>query len=671
MATRWELMKQAWKGREPVSSTEIVSGIRAGTIKVLQPAVRAGEQFREARPEIAERISRTPAASQIRASVQLRKDIDTAKRQIISSEKNIVLLKTKIDKAPVQNGVFTGTDKQFLQHEADVKAYNSNIARINTENERIATLEGKKFIPKLEKRVSSYIPTLADISKKGAQFRVKYPAVASTIYTAFERAHKRTERVGTESQRNALAGYTYGSYSSLQKQPVKTAASFAIGGASVKAIKMARLVGKAYGAGKWTKRMGKAAQYGIIAYYGKKSAEYIMSAPNSYEAGQRAANIMYTEVLPMAAGIKVVSRVPKVKVPKEPPKISIAEITPRPSARLPLSKIAKIKRKLTTARIRTVEMMQNDFAQAGLPRGRRVKMSAAQIKARKTRWAKKEAIRKEEFAAETARRIKGMKARKQTVEYGKIVKKRDAEIQKRIDRGELKEVIQSGQIRMMADGRYVVTPSSVLLQVMKAPPKPKIKTVTLKPTAMEKQTVAIAKLKTEFAKPAVRVEIVKPPMKVVVKKKPVVRIKEKVIVREKELTALVFATRMKNVISVIHLFKYPPIVKVVRKPIVEVAIKEREKLITPLAEKVTPAVVITPVTVVSIAEATKYVERVAKIQKTFLAVKMMLPIMPVTPPIIKIPKKKEVKVRKKRAVKVGYTPYEIRSRIATLHDMFG
>lgn len=310
--TRWELMKAAWKGREPVSTSEIVSGIRAGTIKALQPAVRAGEQFRVARPEIAERISRTPAASQIRASVQLRRDIDTAKRQVISSEKSIVLLKTKIDKAPVQNGVFTGTDKQFLQHEKDVKAYNTNIGRINASNERIAALEGEKFIPKIERAVSSHIPTLADISRKGAQFRVKYPEASAKIYSTFQAAHVKTERVGTQSQREALAGYTYGSYSSLQKQPVKTAASFAIGGASVKAMRMVGLVGKAYGAGKWSKRMGKAAQYGIILYYGKKSAEYIMSAPNARVAGERAAEIMYTELLPMAAGIKVAQITPRL-----------------------------------------------------------------------------------------------------------------------------------------------------------------------------------------------------------------------------------------------------------------------------------------------------------------------------------------------------------------------
>jgi hypothetical protein len=668
--TRWELMRAAWKNRDPVSSAEIVSGIRAGTVKVLQPAVRAGERFREVHPEAAERISRTVTAGKIRESVQIRRDIDTAQRRVVASERSVVVLDKKIALAPVRDGIFTGTDKQYLQHEADVKAYNSNINRINTENKRIATLEGKKFIPKLEKRVSSYIPTLADISKKGAQFRVKYPAAASTIYTAFERAHKRTERVGTQSQRNALAGYTYGSYSSLQRQPVKTAASFAIGGASVKAIKMAGLVGKAYGAGKWSKRMAKAAQYGLLAYYGKKSSEHIMSAPNSYVAGQRAANIMYTEVLPMAAGIKVVSGVPKVKVPKEPPKTILAEITPRPSARIPLSKVAKIKRELTAARIRTVEMMQNDFAQAGLPRGRRVKMSAAQTKARRARWAKKEVVKKEKFAAETAKRIKGMKARKQTVEYGKIVKKRDADIQKRIDRGELKEIIQSGQIRMTADGRYVVTPSSVLLQVMKVPPKPKIKTLTFKPTVMEKQISGVAKLKTEFAKPAVRVEIVKPPVKVVVKRKPVVRIKEKVVVRDKTLTPLAFMTRMKTATSVMYLFKYPPIVKVVPKPTVEGAIRERERLITPVAVRERPAITYTPATRIAIAESNKYIERINTIQKTFLVPKAIPPIIPpVVPPLPKRKAKKKP-IRKDKQI-VTYTPYQFKNRVASISSLFG
>ena len=87
---------------------------------------------------------------------------------------------------------------------------------------------------------------------------------------------------------------------------------FAVGLGSGKALSVIGKVGKAYGAGAKTARVAKAAQYGLMGLYGKQSVDHIMDAPNSYVAGQRAAKIVYTELLPMAAGVKVAQLSPKV-----------------------------------------------------------------------------------------------------------------------------------------------------------------------------------------------------------------------------------------------------------------------------------------------------------------------------------------------------------------------
>ena len=166
----------------------------------------------------------------------------------------------------------------------------------------------------VEKRVGARIPTLSQISQKGAAFRRSNPVAANALYTTFKKAHAQTERVGTITQRNALAGYTFGSYDSLQKQPVKTSALFAAGLVGGRALSVVGKVGKAFGAGTKAKRVAQAAQLGIFGYYGKTATDHIMSAPNSYVAGQRAANIMYTEILPMSAGIRVAAKPIKTKV---------------------------------------------------------------------------------------------------------------------------------------------------------------------------------------------------------------------------------------------------------------------------------------------------------------------------------------------------------------------
>ena len=312
-------------------------------------------------PTVASQIA-TMQKNQRRAYLQLTSD--ASKLQRVQSQLHIA--EQRLNKAPIKDGVFVGTEAQYNKYLADYKAYtskhkevdtainkyNSDIRKTEIEGYKLEKLETKTrraqyggLVGKyedIELKVSKKIPTLYDVSRKGAEFRKKHPEAANKLYTTFQKAHAKTEKVGTIEQRNALAGYTYGSYQSIQKQPVKTAAMVAVGMGSVKALSMVGKVGKAYGAGKWSARAAKGIQYGLLAYYGKQSYNHIMSAPNSYEAGQRAAKIMYTEILPIAAGVKAVGAAPKVIKPK------VAELKPTVKTSAKIRKLAQSIKKIDT-----------------------------------------------------------------------------------------------------------------------------------------------------------------------------------------------------------------------------------------------------------------------------------------------------------------------------------
>ena len=188
-----------------------------------------------------------------------------------------------------------------------------------------AAQKAKAAYERTEQRVSSRIPTLGRISQAGGTFAKKHPETAKKILTGFERAHLKTQQYGTDTQRQALAGYTYGSYQSLQKKPVKTSAMFGAGLAGGKAISVIGKVGKAFGAGAKSAKMAKAAELGILGIYGVQTTKHIMDAPTAYKAGQRASEAMYTEILPMGIGAGVAAR-PGIKQPK------IKKVKPTPKA---------------------------------------------------------------------------------------------------------------------------------------------------------------------------------------------------------------------------------------------------------------------------------------------------------------------------------------------------
>lgn len=301
----------------------------------------------------------------------------------------------------------------------------------------------KKFI-EVERKVAAKIPTLYQISLKGAEFRKSNPAAANKLYTTFQKAHVQTQKVGSITQRNALAGYVNGSYESLQRQPVKTAAMFAAGLGSGKALSVIGKVGKAYGAGTKTKRLAQAAQIGLTGMYGAQSINTVMSAPNSYEAGQRAAKIVYTELLPLAAGVGVAKGVPK-------------------AAAYTKQKVKFVSQKF---KANTKNMLADDKAMAQMSFGKTKKQQLeAAIKLQKK-------LKKAELTPDEVKYLENKYGTKRlkTVEQKRkeasaAEKEKEATIRKQIKSGELVEV-KSG------------TGAQQQIQLVKVVQKPKVKVKT-------------------------------------------------------------------------------------------------------------------------------------------------------------------------------------------------
>jgi len=264
----------------------------------------------------------------------------------------------------------------------------------------------KEVYRKAEERAAAKIPTLAKVSKAGARFAKKHPTAAKQIYTTFERAHVKTQQYGTNTQRQALAGYTYGSYQALQTKPIKTSAMFGAGLVGGRAISVVGKVGKAFGAGAKSAKMAKAAELGIVGVYGYKTTEHIMDAPTPYRAGQRAADAMYTEVLPMVAGARLV----RGKVVKEPTK---------PPTKPPITAKAKAAAKAKAKEVKAKAKREARYkaARAARPAIARMKMKRADVKA-KTIHAKR-LVRIQKMKSQTALKNELASAKKQLVKLAK------------------------------------------------------------------------------------------------------------------------------------------------------------------------------------------------------------------------------------------------------------
>ena len=693
MAGRWRSMLDAWKSRKPTPTAKIASDIKASTVKAFQPAVRAGARFGAAHPEAAERISRTGVATQVRTSVQIRKDISKSKHNVTVAQNKVNVLGSRIESAPIRNGVFVGTDSQFNQYQKDVRNYNTNINRFNSENTKIETLEGEKLYPTLERMVSTKIPTLGDVSKKGAAFRRKHPTVAAGIYKTFEKAHARTERVGSDSQRSALAGYTYGSYSSLQQKPVKTVASFAVGGVSVKAVKMIGAVGKAYGAGKKAKRMAQAAQLGILGYYGVKSTEHIMAAPNAYEAGKRAADIMYTEILPMSAGVGAATVGTKVA--------KVAKTTTKKLVDMPVREF--------NAQMRAIQIIR-DVGMVGTPKlkGKLKPAQKTKPKAPSEKLVVKKVLQPHEQKKlnELISQAEAQKGRpllesevvsiKQSLVEPSMPKTPAevmAEMKVELMQKQINDIVnfRNQHLRIFEPGKVELTYKQ-MLKAVSTGEKPKLYTPTLKQELRTLSQIRKAELdlKTALKQNAITQPEYKRMHRLISNQKTVVMNKAKPITKTKPiqkvktLTAQQFTQRLATATVVALMFKQAqkqtqaltPLVAVKQQPITKQKPKQKQKVV--------PLVAQTPKTITDTAVAIAHVEKVAEKTKPTTtrvprtktpytprrsAIKLVFPIIPPGGSPFKLKSKKKP-IQKDKQIPT-YTPYQFKNRVASISSLFG
>ena len=473
-------------------------------------------------------------------------DLQSAESKLQTGEAQLYIAEQRLAKWDkyIKDDAFVGSEAQYDKYVQDFNSYSNVSNRYDKTYTTYATafnksdITGKKLeqykteahrakfggllgkYEDIELKVSQKIPTLADISLKGAKFRTKHPEIADKIYTAFEKAHGKTESVGTQTQQNALAGYTYGSYTALQNEPVKTSIIFAASLGSVKAFSMVGKVGKAYGAGKWSKRMGKAAQLGLIGYYGYTSTNYIMSAPNAYVAGQRAAKIMYTEILPMAVGIKVGVAAPKV-------------------TKIVIRKVGFISKKFKAG---TKKMLSDNKAMINAGKSETQRL-AELVKSEEKRLGRP--LLESEYNA-----LKALVKKPKTIKTAKdIFKKIDESYERKVKSGEYKEV-------------KVGTGAQQQIQLVKMKQKP----------LTQQSLKEVVKLKEQFEliiKPVVKQKVVqKPVQKVKVitdsQKAEAIRLKQKAVQRQasyqKEMQAL--ADQMPS-------FKRKVVVKTVQKQVLK------------------------------------------------------------------------------------------------------
>ena len=530
----------------------------------------------------------------------------------------------------------------------------------------------------LEQNISKKIPTLQNVSQMGAKFRQSNPAAANKLYNIFQKAHDKTKSVGTIEQRNALAGYTYGSYQSLQRQPVKAAASFAVGLGSGKAISLIGKVGKAYGAGAKTARAAQAVQLGLVGLYGKQSIDHVMSAPNSYVAGQRAAKMIYTEILPLAAGIKTAQVAPSI-IRKAGP---ISKQFKLHTKRMLADDRAAINAGKTKAQ-RIAEVMRKEEARLNRPllesEYKAIEVSiGVKIKKPPTPKITKPKIKPEIRGAKKPKFIEEAKKREikiqKQVDAGTHIRVKDESglikvvkvVQKPLTEQSLKAVVKlKQQFRTLQEPKAIAAIKPVVKQKKFTKPKQE-KFKTFAQAKEEQRLKALQKSKIE-AKAQVKTST-----KTVQKVKAEVKIATKVKVRTKsqKKNKLIVLIRLQNKLKIEHVAlqkaatRLKADTKVAKKP------KQKQKgkvILVALTPKSKQEIAVANKTIIAIEKA--IVENKASSKRLLVAIrKLQLLKMPIIPTITKKP----TTTKMKRKVKISKVLNQKNLNVvATFQDLLG
>lgn len=525
-------------------------------------------------------------------------------------------------------------------------------------------------LKEIEAAISKKIPKFESLVSRSVEVVEEYPKISETLISAREIMYATPRR---ELSSEIISAFGEGVYTHVQEKPVETAAYVAAGyvaapliGAVAPAVKIlpygahavraASTIGKIPYLGYAARKAPGAAMFSLFGAteYQKVTqpvftGEYtedeegfpIMRKPTYPEmAGRLGETVVIGEAMLVGAGlykygdigISKIKSLPKEDFISRIPSV-ISEVRPSLRAMMVEEKAVAslIPRKVRLARQKEFKKYVGWEKETGkLPKERIFEIREELAFKHKYYKELKYKIRTEE----KLKKVRELKPLETTQE--RIIR-REAEIKKQIEKGELKEIVQPGQYKTLVTGERVYVPGTV--QLLKVRPELRVPKVKEKPL-----------IEVEIYKPVkISPKVVEP----TVKKITVPKVK----VREKVKIDVISPTIVKEVLGV----SVPQIVKPKVKIKEQIAplvytptiIKERERVaILPFVGTriITPTVIktITPLGIKTVTPTV--IEEVVPTVITQVSAKPFKPIIPI--PLFKLPKEeKKDKVKKPRKVK--------------------
>lgn len=565
-------------------------------------------------------------------------------------------------------------------------------------------------------RTVAQFEKLYDVIKKTSELQVVGPApsgvgrvtkMADPMVTGLQLDEQSIDAVITLSKREGFKGIAQQTFA----KPLKTAVMVGVGVVTPPVLKGVGTVAKTLGAGSKATIAGKGVMAGIGGLYVVGTGVKYTHAGTPYERGAVLGEAIFQEIIPLFAGgyigTKAITAVPKaityttqrVKFVSNPFKTNVKRMFANESAMAKMS-FGKTKKQQLEAAIKLQEKLKKGKLTSDEIKYLENKYGTKRLKTVEQKRLDQEQIRKAEaeeikrkLATGEYKEVKIGTGAQQQIQLVKVV-------QKPLTKQSLKEVVKvKEQFDLKVDIKRKLkleqdVKQRALIKAAEAKQKTKLKTKSqtleeqrlaslqgLKTAQYQKEMQTLAELMPSFKRKVKTKSVPKSKVKSKLttkqKQEQMAKQKLKASQSQKQLTSQGFAQKMISVVAVMQIFKTATSTKAIAttKPMVKAAQKEKQRMALLEIPALTYKQMISSIsTITSVAKAIteakparKYIPpRVPKMP----AVKKVKIILPITPPI-KAPKKKKRKIRKTRKGKKGYTPYEIRSRIATLHDMFG
>lgn len=709
------------------------------------------------------------------------------------------IYENRLNKYPISDGVFTGSEKEYERYKKDYGKYIGKFKQVNTETDaydkqvgvteskrtKLAGLELKSQRARFgglagkyeeaERTAAEKLPSLKDVEKMGTKFKETHPETAKKIYKSFQAAHEVTqmELKGTvpysgtlykpilegeitpqevstkvfmrDIDRARLAGVLF-----EPKKFVKAVVTTAAWVAVPPAIKGVAILGKAIGAGARVKRAAQLAGVGMGAMYTHQVGTEIRSAERiaikaeedrlrrpltryeretvgGYAQGAVFGDVIFTEVLPMFAGgyigtkaITVAPKVTKIVIRKagfiskkfkagtkamltdnkammnagKSEKQRLAELVKSEEKRLGRSLLESeynalkalvkkpktmntakdIFKKIDEANARKVASGEYKEVKIGTGAQQQIQLVKVEPKVLTKQKIKEVSKLKEQFELKIDQKQK-LKI-EQEAKQRALVKEKEAKLKAKQKTesalreeqrlkllGEQKQTAYQKEMRALAEQM----PSFKRKTVTKTLQKQVVKSKTLGKQMLELKQKYKQKLITKQEYKQKLAQLNKQKVKLAQQQKQTLMQAKKTI----SITGLVLTLKVISDVATLiksaQEMKPKPMEKVTPKEKLRMALLEIPALTYKQAISSISAIASVAKAITEAKPAKKYIPpRVPKKPKV-KKVKIIPPIIPT----IKIPKKKKRIIKKKPKVIVGYTPYEIRSRIATLHEMFG